>query len=289
MKPETALDILGIEGETTPEEIDGRFRTLANEHHPDRGGTDQSMAELNEARAVALRSLISSDVMVPVKALPTAIAQYVAHEKQRHLVDVRVVKAQEEVRLRSTNKLRRYRHISGILAAVSTAVFFFGKEFPFEILAGVVPIEVQGEFSEMAQPYAAELAATKRYWTLMCFNVAIVGAFVAWFLSARIERVENKLRDFEERTGTKTLLYQVLKELLGKKIHLSWTLEEMADDISKWGIHSKTYGHAARTIGPLRFAQLLIDRAQQTDLVTVTEGFDKDSLVEYYTVVARQD
>ncbi len=41
----------------TAEEVEARYRDLARERHPDRGGTDASMAELNEARDAARREL----------------------------------------------------------------------------------------------------------------------------------------------------------------------------------------------------------------------------------------
>lgn len=37
--------------------VDDRYRALARERHPDQGGSDAMMAELNAARAAARREL----------------------------------------------------------------------------------------------------------------------------------------------------------------------------------------------------------------------------------------
>lgn len=47
-------DILEVRSDATPDEIEANFRRLARDRHPDRGGNDEAMAALNEARAVAL-------------------------------------------------------------------------------------------------------------------------------------------------------------------------------------------------------------------------------------------
>lgn len=48
--------VLGIKAEATPSQINEAYRRLARERHPDQGGSDDAMAELNMARDQALRS-----------------------------------------------------------------------------------------------------------------------------------------------------------------------------------------------------------------------------------------
>jgi hypothetical protein len=50
-------DVLGVTARPTPEEVDAAYRRLASERHPDRGGSDAAMAELNAAREAARRAL----------------------------------------------------------------------------------------------------------------------------------------------------------------------------------------------------------------------------------------
>ena len=47
-------EVLGIEPAAGPAEIERAFRAQALKHHPDRGGSDSAMAQLNAARSEAL-------------------------------------------------------------------------------------------------------------------------------------------------------------------------------------------------------------------------------------------
>ena len=119
--------------------------------------------------------------------------------------------------------------------------------------------------------------------------MALYSAFFAWTFNNRIERVEEKLRDLEEQTGTKTFLFRFLHDILSEKLTDSWTLEEMADDITKWARNSNNYGHVVRTLGPIQFAQFLIDRAHQLNLISIREELVQGHLVEYYTISLNLD
>lgn len=51
-------DILGLgNGATDKERVEASYRQLAAERHPDKGGTTDAMAELNDARQTALREI----------------------------------------------------------------------------------------------------------------------------------------------------------------------------------------------------------------------------------------
>jgi hypothetical protein len=52
--PKDAWTILGVDRNATPEQIVAAHRMLAKQAHPDAGGSDGAMAELNRARDVAL-------------------------------------------------------------------------------------------------------------------------------------------------------------------------------------------------------------------------------------------
>lgn len=50
-------DVLEIKGPATKETVQSAYRKLASERHPDTGGSDKMMAELNAARDAALREV----------------------------------------------------------------------------------------------------------------------------------------------------------------------------------------------------------------------------------------
>lgn len=68
MTREQAFQILGLPITASPEEVQDHFRELARTHHPDVGGTDDSMNELLEARRTALANT-SVTALVPIEAL----------------------------------------------------------------------------------------------------------------------------------------------------------------------------------------------------------------------------
>lgn len=52
--PKKWWDVLEVKPDATREVIEANFRRLARDRHPDAGGTNAAMAELNEARAAGL-------------------------------------------------------------------------------------------------------------------------------------------------------------------------------------------------------------------------------------------
>lgn len=53
--PKSCWDILGLRPGSSAEEIQAAWRRLAAQHHPDRGGSEARMAEINTARDDALK------------------------------------------------------------------------------------------------------------------------------------------------------------------------------------------------------------------------------------------
>lgn len=52
-QPKRWWEILGVTGSATLAEVEGAWRRLAADHHPDRGGSQARMAEINAARDAA--------------------------------------------------------------------------------------------------------------------------------------------------------------------------------------------------------------------------------------------
>ena len=49
--------VLGVDKDASQVEIDRQYKREAAKHHPDRGGSDAMMAELNAARSDALKEI----------------------------------------------------------------------------------------------------------------------------------------------------------------------------------------------------------------------------------------
>jgi hypothetical protein len=58
-QPENWRNVLGVEGVATLNEVSQRYRNLAMEYHPDKGGDPEKMARINRAWSDAQRELAS--------------------------------------------------------------------------------------------------------------------------------------------------------------------------------------------------------------------------------------
>ena len=159
-----------------------------------------------------------------------------------------------------------------------------------------LPLEALDYLEELdRRRYEIEKSAVNRIAALLCFVIGLFAGGGAWLATSRIDRVEHELREFEEQTETKTEMYTLLQDILGTKVHQNWTLAEMSDAILLWvkpprqlrkSRHHKANEHMIRVIGPSRFAQLLLDRAQQIGLVSVREEFGQNTFAEYYSIAS---
>ena len=296
METKTAFEILGLEPTTTPEEIEERFRKLATERHPDRGGADDLMAELNQARLAALTALAHARAMVPIEGVRSAIELAVTRQEAQRQVDQRLASTREDFQSKTTGKLRQFRRMAGVFAAVAAAALFVGRELPSDFLhstptdpTGVVGLPFD-EPSPIETPQIDALIEEgnrriSRLWLTAWLSVAGSAGLFAWLLTLRIENVEHRLRELDEQTGTKTLLYQFLQGILGVSMHERWTLVQLDGAVFRWEQERESpYASVVADIGSLRFSQYLMDRAQQLRLVAIHEEMSQDGLVEFYRV-----
>ena len=159
-----------------------------------------------------------------------------------------------------------------------------------------IPMEVAEYLETMDKnSYESRKRDINRAEVLVSFVIGLFALVCAGLSTSRIDRVEREIRELEEQTETKTEMYILLQDILREKIHQSWTLREMADAISQWvgkpraaraSGHHKANEHVIRVMGLHRFAQILLDRAQQIGLVSVLEEFGQDGFVEHYSIAS---
>lgn len=71
MSDERAFELIGLPPTATEREVQRSYRTLALVRHPDRGGTAEAMAELNEAHEVALEAVREREEKKPEGGAPS--------------------------------------------------------------------------------------------------------------------------------------------------------------------------------------------------------------------------
>ena len=282
-----AFEILGLEPTTTTtaEEVEKRFLQLAHELHPDHGGDKERMAALNEARSTVMGAFVLSKALVPMRLI-------VAGQEEQQLATQRIAKTQEVLRSRATGRDRQRRRVAGVFAAVAAAAVFAGEELPAEFLhTSLTDLRIERGISDFPisqeEQDALEVANRdiSRLWLSVWFGIAAISGIAAWWLTKSIEKIEHDLMDLEEEIGTKTLLYRFLHAMLQDTLHQRWTIEELRDAVSVWqAADVGPYSEIVRFLGPLRFAQHLMDRAQQAGLVSVHEESEQGRFMEYYRV-----
>lgn len=132
MEIDTAHRLLAVAPGSTKAEIETAFRRLASEAHPDRGGTHDKMIELLSARDSLLSRLSVETALVPLDAVRTMVEVMVRESNSRTSDAIKASSASSRVAVESTNRLRTYRRIAAIAAAVSAATLFLVKELPFD-------------------------------------------------------------------------------------------------------------------------------------------------------------
>ena len=247
------------------------------------------MSELNEARETALKFIGDANAMVPVKALQGALIAAQSHALARQHLSHRILESRKEIKDRATNKLRKYRRASTIFAAVCAAALFLGKEIPKELFHTNIP---EAELLRMDTVDREELlthikdknAEHSRMWLMGSFILVIYAGIGAWFFTFRIERAEHELKELEEQTSTKTLLYKYLRDVIPDRVSSFWTLEDVVQAIEDWPMESTKFKCLAGEIGSLSFAQYLTDRALEMGLIVSRELMVDGVLIEQYSI-----
>lgn len=209
METAEAFQILGLSPSATEQEIEARFRSLAQERHPDQGGSKQEMQQLNHAREVALASTTLSRALVPadvvrdlVVATTTALA---ARSSVVH--DLQTVSAQIKQTL--TNRLRAFRQLSTLLGGITAGAFFLGKNLP-------------DQYFKTAWKSSPQMPGMLQFTVL---TIGMYSAVAYWYLANRIERAER----LTEQLGAHLSVRPYYVSIVGEITHGTdnWTFRDL--------------------------------------------------------------
>lgn len=129
-----AISLLGVSTESSLDDIEKAYKNLVQEYHPDLGGSDKKMAELNEARDFLREYFAGSNFPAILQQFEVAVRDMNAIAINQRNVERKVEKATEDVRKTATNRLKNWRQIALVFAAISVAAIFLGKDIPKEIV-----------------------------------------------------------------------------------------------------------------------------------------------------------
>jgi hypothetical protein len=289
MEIEAAYATLGLTATATAKEVKDKFRKLAVSTHPDRGGSDDLMAKLIDARDRVLEEIPQSSALLPISVVAAIVATTIAKSSAADTIKQQVRDAKLEIRDISTSRLKNRLTRAGIWAAVSAGAIFLGGEVPdaFFSLGSALnfPLSLQDQTGEIQ---IALLEANKKQmqaiWSMSFFIIAVYSGISAWFSTIRVERVESRLKELEENISNKPLCFSLLKELLQERIENDWTTQQLSEAFEDG--HSKLgdWGELVQEVGSLKLAILITNTALQLGLLEVSEHFDEGEFIQRYAI-----
>lgn len=156
MDIEEAASILEINTDATNEELDAAYKKFASIYHPDKGGNSDDMAQLNKARDALQEHLSVQNLPSVIKQFELTVKEMNVVAREQRALEKRAEKTEREIFSTATNKLKSYKQTAIILAAVSAAGIFLGKEIPKELTSAFTNISDE-KLVEVSSPVKTDL------------------------------------------------------------------------------------------------------------------------------------
>lgn len=159
MDIDNAFKILGLNSSSAIEEVESAYKELALEKHPDKGGDPAEMAELSEARDVLREYLSSKSLPAVIKQFDLAVQNMNELARNQRNVEKKIERITKDIRETATVQLRKWRQFAIILAGISAAAIFIGKDLPKELLVSFKREAIAFPLPAVAKPTKPEFGA----------------------------------------------------------------------------------------------------------------------------------
>lgn len=283
-----AVNLLGVAENASYEEIDNAYKQLAQKRHPDKGGSEADMIQLNKARIFLLEHLSAKSLPLVQKQLELAIQKINDISITQKICARKVEKIERNILKIKTNKLQKWKQISFVLTGISAAALFIDKDF-LDFLSGMLSEKDDFEKDEVQDSIGMIYIAL--------FSVGAIVGFIAWCLSRKINKVEENLLEFHDDLSNKHTYIELMKIIFGGEIPKLWNLKMMND-----ALNNKYYFHANKlsnihknsnikiflsildALGPEKTAQLLILKGQEYSFLNVSNDQEDNEYANYYAL-----
>ncbi len=278
-----AINILGLTENASFQEIDNAYKKLAQKYHPDKGGNNADMMLINEARILLIEHLSAKSLPLVQKQLDIAIQKINDISIGQKICARKAERIERNILNLRTNKLRKWKRISYILATISAAALFIDKDF-LDLLFGILPED--DDIDEIQE------SISMIYIALLSIG-AIVG-FVAWCLSQKINKIEEDLVKFHDCLLDKYTYVELMKIVFGGELPKQWDLNMMSDALNRnvYKINTlsnvnndldlKVFHAILNAIGTEKFTQLLLLKGQEYSFLSVLHGDKNNNYANYY-------
>jgi len=276
MNAASAFEILGLPSSATDADIEERYRELAREKHPDAGGSEDDMRQLNVARDVA-NEAVKPGPLVPLEVAQSLVITTARAIAERGEAREEAQQAIDAAKHSATGVVRRYKDMSLILGGLSVATLFLGKDLPATYFEGV------GASNEFTKEFI-----------LAALTIGMCAAVAYWQFNNRVTRIEQQVDDLRKylstRSGFATVWFDITDPYLSEQ---GWTLAELQELVSGWSAHKQRdrqhregedRRRLARLIGERDFTHLLLTKGNELELLKSNEAVEGHSLIERYSL-----
>ena len=260
MDYQQAFEILNLQTNSDEENIENRFKELAKENHPDKGGNDKDMSNILTARDIALTYSNNKQTLVPIE-LTREIIEY-----QNTFKDLE--KTEKQVTRRYVSQYKRYKNMTGIFG-----VFTGGLAFINTISNDFIFVEL-----------------TSLHKTLLFVTTFVMGIYY-WFFSSMVETINNHIIEVLDEFDDKEIYINAVNQIIPTEKRHGFTKRELIDIIGSWSgnsakghielpfilplfSHSWSIKKLARNIGPKDFSRILILKGLKNDILEEKEIID---------------
>ncbi len=208
MNVEKALKILGLQHPTTLEEVEERFQQLAKENHPDKGGDNEKMQELNVARDV-VRVSFNNQALTAISVVTDLIKKNAEIARKQEIREdlsdlTKVIKQIPQ------NQLIIFRNLSIIVTAIAAGLIFFGKD--------VLPKDFQ--------------------YSVLFTIIGAVALFAAGVVNEKVRRYGVQIDELKKFLSQKKRFLELISEILPEWKNSKWSFNDLEDAVYDW-IRSK--------------------------------------------------
>lgn len=142
-----AISILELAEDCSIEDVERAYKRLALRRHPDKGGTEEDMASLNDARSFLIDQLSAKNLPAVIKQFELAVRDMNIIARDQRANEKKVEKVEHDILQLATNRFKSWKQTALLFAAISAAALFLGKDLPKELVSGFGPSE-----SEIVKP-----------------------------------------------------------------------------------------------------------------------------------------
>ena len=165
-----------------------------------------------------------------------------------------------------------------------------GKWSPDYIIHEKSPAATTADLVRIASDRANELLEAQAYrvsfYQNILFFLTISFGLASGVYSIKIKRAELAIDELNEQLNSKTLAFRMMRSAFGEHgVPQQFGLIDLTDAVEKWGKSRECeYSYIIHTLGALSFAQYLIARARQIELLESNEEIADGQFLELFKI-----